>query len=144
VQFRTLESVLAAGRGVDDPEKLKRFLYEEWSDHNLGLRSIGGDVSHAVRLYDDHACGSIIFYPSDLYYSALTKPNGSFDDWNARRIPFTPYTSARCVAKRNKNDSINYDEVTYHADNRCRALARQHSRAGGHIAAKTILTERSV
>ena len=149
VQFRTLESVLAAGRGVDDPEKLKRFLYEEWRDHNLGYVLLVGDVDvmpvrYMVLDRVTPAAFNYAFYPSDLYYSALTKPNGSFDDWNARKDSFHALYFGEVRGEANKNDSINYDEVTYHADIAVGRWPVSTAEQAGHIAAKTILTERSV
>jgi hypothetical protein len=35
-EFRSLESILKKTSGVDDPEKLKRFLYSEWRERRLG------------------------------------------------------------------------------------------------------------
>src|SRR6267142_654500 len=34
--LKPLEEILSATTGVDDPEKLKRYLYNEWKNHNLG------------------------------------------------------------------------------------------------------------
>ena len=34
-ELRSLEDILSKNPGVDDPEKLKRFLYNEWRQHGL-------------------------------------------------------------------------------------------------------------
>ena len=40
----SLESVLKQTKGTDDPEKLKRFLYEAWREKHLGYVLLVGDV----------------------------------------------------------------------------------------------------
>jgi hypothetical protein len=42
--FVPLESILQATPGVDDPEKLKRFLYNQWKTNGLGYALLVGDV----------------------------------------------------------------------------------------------------
>jgi hypothetical protein len=149
VEFKSLESVLAAGRGVDDPEKLKRFLYEQWRAHHLGYALLVGDVDvmpvrYMVLDRVTPAAFNYAFYPSDLYYSALAKPDGSFDDWNARKDSFHALYFGEVRGEANKNDPINYDQVTYHPDiavGRWPISTAEQARA---IAAKTIATERAV
>ncbi|HKD36938.1 MAG TPA: C25 family cysteine peptidase, partial [Pirellulales bacterium] len=43
VEFVTLEKALKAGEGVDDPERLKRFIYRAWKDRGLGYVLLVGD-----------------------------------------------------------------------------------------------------
>src|SRR6266545_4256441 len=43
-ELRSLESILQKTSGVDDPEKLKRFLYFEWKTNRLGYALLVGDV----------------------------------------------------------------------------------------------------
>jgi len=149
VQFKSLESVLAAGRGVDDPEKLKRFLYEQWRAHNLGYALLvgGADVMPVRYMVLDRvtpAAFNYSFYPSDLYYSALAKPDGSFDDWNARKDSFHALYFGEVRGEANKNDPINYDEVTYHPDIAIGRWPVSTADQAHNIAAKTIATERNV
>jgi len=149
VEFKSLESILANGRGVDDPEKLKRFLFERWRAHNLGYALLVGDVDvmpvrYMVLDRVTPAAFNYAFYPSDLYYSALAKPDGSFDDWNARKDSFHALYFGEVRGEANKNDPINYDEVTYHPDiavGRWPVSTPEQARV---IAAKTIATERAV
>src|ERR1039458_714723 len=71
-ELRSLESILKKTNGVDDPEKLKRFLYAEWRERKLGYVLLVGDVDvmpvrfmvldRVTRAAFDYA-----FYPSDLY-----------------------------------------------------------------------------
>src|ERR1700742_1530725 len=43
-EFQSLEDILQKTSGVDDPEKLKRFLYAEWRQRRLGYVLLVGDV----------------------------------------------------------------------------------------------------
>src|SRR5579859_6122277 len=92
-QLVALEKVLASSKGVDDPEKLKRFLYNLWRKDRLGYALLVGDVDvmpvrYMVLDRVTPAAFDYAFYPSDLYYSDLAKHDGSFDDWNARKEGF--------------------------------------------------------
>ena len=148
-KFKSLESILADGRGVDDPEKLKRFLYDQWHDHNLGYALLVGDVDIMPVRYMvlDRATApafNYAFYPSDLYYSALAKPDGSFDDWNARKDSFHALYFGEVRGEANKNDPINYDKITYHADLAVGRWPVSTTEQAAHIAAKTIATEKII
>jgi hypothetical protein len=149
VEFKSLESILAAGRGVDDPEKLKRFLYDQWRSHNLGYALLVGgvDVMPVRYMVLDRvtpAAFNYSFYPSDLYYSALARPDGSFDDWNARKESFHALYFGEVRGEANKNDPINYDQVTYHPDIAVGRWPVSTAEQAHNIAAKTIVTERAV
>jgi hypothetical protein len=149
VEFKSLESVLATGRGVDDPEKLKRFLFEQWRAHHLGYALLvgGADVMPVRYMVLDRntaAACNYAFYPSDLYYSALAKPDGAFDDWNARKDSFHALYFGEVRGEANKNDPINYDEITYHPDlavGRWPVSTAEQARA---LAAKSMATEQMV
>src|SRR5689334_17839562 len=70
-ELKPLEEILSAASGVDDPEKLKRFLYNEWKTHDLGYALLVGDVDvMPVRfMVLDRVTASAFdyaFYPSDL------------------------------------------------------------------------------
>jgi Peptidase family C25 len=117
-ELRSLESILKTTTGVDDPEKLKRFLYSEWRGHGLGYVLLVGDVDvMPVRfmVLDRVAPAAFdyAFYPSDLYYADLAKPDGSFEDWNARKEGFHAGYFGEVRGEKNKTDPINYDEVNY-------------------------------
>ena len=47
------------------------------------------------------------FYPSDLYYGDLAKPDGSFEDWNARKEGFHAGYFGEVRGEKNKEDPIN-------------------------------------
>src|SRR4051812_29638378 len=79
-----LEDALAAGKGADDPERLKRFLFDRWIVGNRALTYVllVGDadampVRYMVLDRNTDAAFNYAFYPSDLYYADLAKPDGS-------------------------------------------------------------------
>ena len=117
-EFRSLESILQTTGGVDDPEKLKRFLYEEWRSRRLGYALLVGDVDvMPVRFMVldrvTPAAFDYAFYPTDLYYGDLAKRDGSFDDWNANKESFHARYFGEVRGEKNKDDAINYDGVDY-------------------------------
>ena len=117
-ELRSLEGILANTPGVDDPEKLKRFLYEEWRNHQLGYALLVGNASvMPVRfmVLDRIApkAYNFAFYPTDLYYGDLAKPNGEFDDWNANKDGYHARYFGEVRGENNKGDAINFDQVDY-------------------------------
>jgi hypothetical protein len=116
-----LELILKENAGIDDPEKLKRFLYNEWKNHNAGYVLLVGDVDiMPVRFMVldrvTPAAFDYAFYPSDLYYSDLAKTDGSFEDWNAQKNSFHAGYFGEVRGEKNKQDPINYDGVDYLPD----------------------------
>jgi len=117
-ELRSLEDILKSTDGVDDPEKLKHFLYAEWHERGLGYVLLVGDVDvMPVRFMVldrvTPAAFDYAFYPSDLYYADLAKSDGSFEDWNARKEGFHAGYFGEVRGEKNKTDPINYDEVHY-------------------------------
>ncbi|HUC85987.1 MAG TPA: C25 family cysteine peptidase [Candidatus Acidoferrales bacterium] len=117
-ELRSLESILKTGQGVDDPEKLKRFLYQQWRQHRLGYALLVGDVDvmpvrYMVLDRVTPAAFDYAFYPSDLYYSDLVKADGSFDDWNANKDGFHAGYFGEVRGEKNKEGPINFDQVGY-------------------------------
>jgi PelA/Pel-15E family pectate lyase len=120
-EIRSLETILRRGKGADDPEKLKRFLYEEWQQHQLGYALLVGDIDvFPVRFMVldrvTPAAYDYAFYPSDLYYSDLAKADGSFDDWNAQKDSFHAGYFGEVRGEKNKQDPINFDQIDYLPD----------------------------
>ncbi len=120
-ELRALEDILQGSRGVDDPEKLKRFLFTEWKENNLCYALLVGDVDvMPVRFMTldrvTPAAFDYAFYPSDLYYSDLAKSDGSFDDWNERKDSFHAGYFGEVRGEKNKQDPINFDAVDYRPD----------------------------
>jgi len=117
----SLEKILKTSRGVDDPERLKRFLYEGWKNRKLGYVLLVGDVDvmpvrYMVLDRIDPKAFDYAFYPSDLYYSDLAKKDGSFDNWNAQQEGFHAQYFGEVRGEKNKRQPINFDQVDYHPD----------------------------
>jgi len=114
----SLEKVLGTSPGVDDPERLKRFLYARWREHHLGYALLVGDVDvmpvrYMVLDRVTPAAFDYAFYPSDLYFADLAGPDGTFDDWNARKESFHGRYFGEVRGEKNKLGPINYDQVHY-------------------------------
>jgi hypothetical protein len=113
-----LEDVLARQPGVDDPEKLKWFLYDRWKNDRVGYVLLVGNcrvmpVRYMVLDRVTPAAFDYAFYPSDLYYADVARADGSFDDWNARRDGIHAEYFGEVRGEKNKNDPINFDKIHY-------------------------------
>lgn len=120
-EFVSLEQVLKASTGVDDPERVKRYLYERWKNDQAGYVLLVGDVDvmpvrYMVLDRVTPAAFDYAFYPSDLYYSDLVRSDGSFDDWNGAKESFHAGYFGEVRGEKNKQDPINYDAVDYRPD----------------------------
>ncbi len=107
--------------GVDDPERLKRFLFKARSDRGAGYALLVGDadvlpVRYMVLDRVTPAAFDYAFYPSDLYYADLAAADGRFDDWNARKDGFHAGYFGEVRGEKNKDDPINYDAIDYRPD----------------------------
>ena len=103
-EFATLEDVLDDSPGVDDPEKLKHFIFDAWRNRKVWYVLLVGDrdimpVRYMVLDRVTAAAFDYAFYPSDLYYGDLAKDDGSFDNWNAQHRGFHASISAKCAEK---------------------------------------------
>ncbi len=117
----SLEAVLKESPGVDDPERVKRFLFERWQKHAVGYALLVGDadlfpVRYMVLDRVTPAAFDYAFYPSDLYYSDLARGDGTFDDWNARKEGFHAGYFGEVRGEKNKSDPMNFDDVDYRPD----------------------------
>ncbi len=117
-ELRSLEDILARPDGVDAPEKLKRFLYEEWRRQPLGYALLVGDadtlpVRYMVLDRITPAAFDYSFYPSDLYYADLANGAGAFDDWNASKEDFHATYFGEVRGEKNKKEPINFDGIHY-------------------------------
>ena len=117
----SLETILRETDGVDDPERLKRFLFDRWRDDDLGYVLLVGDADVMPVRYMcldriTPAAFDYAFYPSDLYYSDLARSDGSFDDWNAQRDGFHAHYFGEVRGEKNKDDPINFDAIDYIPD----------------------------
>jgi len=145
----SLEQIREQGSGVDDPEKLKRYLFGEWRRTGLGYVLLVGDVDllpvrYMVLDRVTPAAFDFAFYPSDLYYSDLAKADGSFDDWNASRESFHAGYFGEVRGEKNKDDPINYDRVDYRPDVAVGRWPVSTPEETERVAAKTVAYERGV
>jgi hypothetical protein len=144
-----LETILGRSQGVDDPEKLKRYLYEEWRTRLLGYVLLVGDVDvlpvrFMVLDRVTPAAFDYAFYASDLYYSDLARQDGSFDDWNGQKDSFHAQYFGEVRGEKNKHDPINFDQIDYRPEI---AVGRWPVSTPGEvqiIAAKTMAYEKAV
>lgn len=118
VEVAVLEKVLAATSGVDDPEKLKRFLHAAWQARGARYVLLVGDASllpvrYMVLDRVTPAAFDTAFYPSDLYYADVARDDGSFDDWNGRKDGYHGRYFGEVHGEKNKHDPINFDRVHY-------------------------------
>ena len=114
----SLEDVLKTTEGVDDPERLKRFLYNAWRKRSLGYVLLVGDVDVTPVRYmvldrNTPAAFDYAFYPSDLYYADLAKQDGGFDDWNGNKDGYHAGYFGEVHGEHNKKDAINFDQIDY-------------------------------
>jgi hypothetical protein len=113
-----LEDLLAASEGADDAERLKRALHAAWRDRNVAWVLLGGDADVLPVRYMaldrvTPAAFDVAFYPCDLYYADVARPDGTFDDWNGRKDGFHGRYFGEVRGEKNKTDPINYDGVDY-------------------------------
>jgi hypothetical protein len=146
-EFVSLESILSTSAGVDDPERLKHFLYAQWKGRGLKYVLLVGDVDimpvrYMVLDRATPAAMDYAFYPSDLYYSDLAKADGSFEDWNARKDSFHAGYFGEVRGEKNKQDPINYDQVDYRPEIGVGRWPVSTASDAGRAAAKTIAYEK--
>jgi peptidase C25-like protein len=148
-ELLSLENILKAGKGADDPEKLKRFLFKEWRAKGVGYVLLVGDVDvlpvrFMVLDRVTPAAFDYSFYPSDLYYGDLAKVDGSFEDWNGCKEGFHAGYFGEVRGEKNKQDPINFDAVDYRPEiafGRWPVSTPEEVRL---VAAKTVSYERAV
>ncbi len=145
-RFHALETVLTNSPGTDDPERLKRFLYEAWRERNVRYALLVGDVDvfpvrYMVLDRVTPAAFDYAFYPSDLYYADVARADGSFDDWNARHDDFHARYYGEVRGEKNKTDPINFDGIDYRPEVAVGRWPVSTAEAAARVAAKTMATE---
>ena len=113
-----LERVLMETDGVDDPERLKRWLFQQWKECGVGYVLLVGDadvvpVRYMVLDRVTPPAFDYAFYPSDLYYADVAHRDGTFDDWNACKVGFHAGYFGEVQGEKNKRDPINFDAIDY-------------------------------
>ena len=86
-QVVTIESVLETMSGVDDPEKLRNYILQEYQDNGIQMVNLAGDVPlipyRSLYCYVTSGGGNQEDHlPADLYYAAL---DGTWNDNNNDR-----------------------------------------------------------
>jgi hypothetical protein len=148
-EWISLEDILEESQGADDPEKLKRFLYQKWMNHGMGYVLLVGDVDvmpvrYMVLDRKTEAAFNYSFYPSDLYYADLAKPDRSFEDWNARKEGFHAGYVGEVRGEHIKSDPINFDQVDYQPEVAVGRWPASTSQDVRRIAGKSEAHERKV
>lgn len=146
---KPLEEVLAGSQGVDDAEKLKRYLYANWREHGLDFVLLVGDVDVLPVRYmtldrKQKTAFNHSFYPSDLYYSDLAKQDGSFENWNAQQDSFHAGYFGEVHGETNKDGPINYDAVDYQPEIAVGRWPVSSPENVARLADKTVRYERQV
>jgi len=149
VELVSLEKLLAGATGRDDPERVKRYLYDQWKDHRAGYTLLVGDadvfpVRYMVLDRITPAAFDYAFYPCDLYYSDLAKQDGSFDDWNAQHEGFHADYIGEVRGEKNKDDGVNFDLVDYRPEIAVGRWPVSSSDEVTTVARKTMAYEKSV
>lgn len=112
------ENLIESQTGVDEPEKIKRFLYSQWKKNEIHHVLLVGDASVTPVRYMvldrvTPAAFDYAFYPSDLYFADLTKTDGSFETWNAVSEGHHAQYFGEVRGEKNKTDPINFDQIDY-------------------------------
>lgn len=149
VRSESLEHVLAKSQGADDPEKLKRFLYNAWHDHHVRYVLLVGDsevmpVRYMVLDRWEPKAFDYAFYPCDLYYADIARQDGSFDDWNAAKTDFHAKYFGEVRGEKNKGDAINYDGIHYRPELALGRWPVSKPEEVRTVVAKTIAYERGI
>jgi len=137
------------GEYVDDPARLKHFLYDQWKRSHITHVLLVGDadvlpVRYMVLDRITPAAFDYAFYPSDLYYADLARPDGSFDDWNGRKDDFHRRYFGEVRGEKNKDDPINCDAVDYRPDIAVGRWPVSNEAQAQTVAAKSMRCERAL
>ncbi|MDA0991336.1 MAG: C25 family cysteine peptidase, partial [Verrucomicrobia bacterium] len=117
-RFLALEDALAEETGADAPERLKRRLWKEWTEHGVTHVLLVGDADVMPLRFMaldrvTAAAHDVAFYASDLYYADLARADGSFDDWNASQEGYHAAYYGEVRGEKHKDGPINHDQISY-------------------------------
>jgi len=117
-RFLALEDALAEETGADAPERLKRRLWKEWTEHGVSHVLLVGDADVMPLRFMaldrvTAAAHDVAFYASDLYYADLARADGSFDDWNASQEGYHAAYYGEVRGEKHKDGPINHDQISY-------------------------------
>ncbi|MDA0803857.1 MAG: C25 family cysteine peptidase [Planctomycetota bacterium] len=145
----SLESALGTGAGVDDAERLKSYLYGRWRADGVRYVLLVGDADILPVRYMaldrvTPAAFDYAFYPSDLYYADLARPDGSFESWNSAQEDFHAGYFGEVRGEKNKSDPINFDAIDYSPEVAVGRWPVTTPEQTAAIAAKTMRYERAI
>lgn len=148
-ELAALETILAQTDGTDDPERLKRWLFDAWKHRGARYALLVGDadvlpVRYMVLDRVTPAAFDYAFYPSDLYYADVAHRDGSFDDWNARKDAFHAAYFGEVRGEKNKDDPINFDAIDYRPELAVGRWPVHTAEEVQCVAAKTMAYERGL
>jgi hypothetical protein len=83
----TLEKVYKTGYAGDEAEQVKRCVADHYQSERCRYVLLVGDadvfpVRYTTYDREDAAAWNTAFFPTDLYYACLYRPNGDFDTWD--------------------------------------------------------------
>jgi hypothetical protein len=144
-----LEDVLSQTQGSDDPERLKRWLFDAWKSRGARYVLLVGDadvvpVRYMVLDRVTPPAFDYAFYPSDLYYADVATRSGEFDDWNARCDDFHAHYYGEVRGEKNKSDPINFDSIDYRPELAVGRWPVSTAEEAERVARKTMSYERGV
>ena len=149
VELVALETILNESPGVDDPERLKRWLFEAWKSRGVRYVLLVGDATVVPVRYMMLDQGTKpafdrLFYPSDLYYADVARHDGSFDDWNANNEGFHASYFGEVNGETQKHDPINFDKIDFRPELAVGRWPVDSLEEVKLVAEKTIRTDRQV
>lgn len=112
----TLEEIYKDYSGRDEAEKVKRCIEEYYRRQDASYVMLAGDFSafpvrYTVIDKKSEAAMNTAFYPTDLYYAALYKKDGSFDDWDGNKNGYYGELFGECHTGPINVDSVSLDPV---------------------------------
>lgn len=114
----SIEQILREEAGVDDAEKIKRFLFRRYSQQKFEHVLLVGDADVLPVRYMmldrlTAPAANVAFYPSDLYFADLTRKDGSFEDWNGEQSGHHADYFGEVNGEENKAGPLNFDRIDY-------------------------------
>ncbi len=112
----TLDEVYQDYEGIDEAEKVKRCIEDFHRRQGVRYVMLAGDFSafparYTVTDRKSDAAVNTAFYPADLYYSALYKKDGSFDDWDGNKNGYFGELFGECHTGPVNVDDVSLDPV---------------------------------
>jgi hypothetical protein len=145
VESVSLESILASTPGVDDPEKLKRYIFNAWRRQRVGYVLLVGDRDRMpIRFMTSLKFSTFdyLFQPTDLYYADLVKDDGSFNDWNGDKSSYHAGYFGEVNGERGR--PLNVDGIRYQPEVAVGRWPVSTPEGVAMVAAKSMAYEKSI